>query len=150
MKVLSVASECAPLVKTGGLADVVGALPGALAPEGVEMRVMLPAYPGLLPQVEGAERVEIDLGGTAAHLVAGKAAGLPVILLDAPALYARDGAPYAGPDGVEYPDNAERFGLFAWAAAEVATQGFGGWQPDAVHAHDWQAALGPAASRARR
>ena len=61
MKLLLVASECAPFVKTGGLADVVGALPGALAAKGAEARVLLPLYPALKARAGGARAV-LDLG----------------------------------------------------------------------------------------
>lgn len=142
MKVLSVASECAPLIKTGGLADVVGALPGALAAEGVEMRVMLPAYPGLAERLEGAKAQPL---GDGERLIAGRAGGIETLLYDAPALFARAGrGPYLAPDGRDWPDNALRFGRFAAAAARVAREGVGGWRPDVVHGHDWQA--GPVAA----
>ena len=96
-KVLSVASECVPLIKTGGLADVVGALPGALARVGWEMRVMLPAYRNLRGHLDAMEEVwaEADLFGGAARLYFGAIAGLEVYLLDAPHLYDRDGGPYS-------------------------------------------------------
>lgn len=146
MRILSVASECVPLVKTGGLADVVGALPAALAPLGHDMRVMMPAYPGILEKLRN--RVEIwadpDLfgGPAAAHL--GHVAGLEVIALDAPHLFHREGGIYAGAQG-DYPDNPERFAALCWAAAEIAhTGGSDGWRPGILHAHDWQGGLAPA------
>jgi starch synthase len=146
IRVLSVASECVPLVKTGGLADVVGALPAALARHGVEMRVLLPAYPKLLAQVEGQETVwhDPDLFGGPAEVVRGRAGALDVMLLDAPHLYDRTGGPYAA-GGQDYPDNPERFAALSWAAAAIARDGCkGGWSADILHAHDWQGGLAPA------
>ena len=144
MKVLSVASECAPFVKTGGLADVVGALPGALAPLGAEMRVLLPGYPGVKAALpEGAESRRIDhLPDGPAHLVCARAAGIDLMVLDSPRLFDRPGSPYLGPDGTDWPDNHLRYGALCRLAARVATEGTGGgWRPDVVHLHDWQAGL---------
>ena len=146
MRVLFVASECAPLVKTGGLADVVGALPKALAPLGVEVRVMLPAYPALA-EVAAAGDEALNLGalhGGPARLVAARTAGLELLLLDAPHLFDRPGNPYLGADGVDWPDNHLRFGALSLAAAQIARGELDGWRPDLVHAHDWQAGLTPA------
>ena len=145
-RVLSVASECVPLIKTGGLADVVGALPGALAAFGWEMRVLLPAYRSLRPYLENMVEVWSDptlFGGTA-RVMAGDVAGLQVLLLDAPHLYDREGGPYAGPHG-DWFDNARRFAALSWVGAEIARGGLAdGWKPDVLHAHDWQAGLAPA------
>ena len=146
MKVLSVASECVPLVKTGGLADVVGALPAALAAKGVDMRVMLPAYPGVLERLENAEEVWADwnLYGAHSRVWSGKLGAMSVMTLDAPHLYHRTGGIYADSHG-DYWDNPERFAALSWAAAAIAREGGGdGWKPDVLHAHDWQAALAPA------
>ncbi|KAA9007961.1 glycogen synthase GlgA [Histidinibacterium aquaticum] len=139
VRILSVASECAPLVKTGGLADVAGALPGALAAEGVEMVTLLPGYPAVLSALAGAEAVheERDLMGGPARVLRGEAAGLKLLVLDAPHLYDRDGSIYLGPDGHDWPDNPERFAALCWVAAALAGD------YDAVHCHDWQAGLVP-------
>ncbi len=144
-RVLSVASECVPLVKTGGLADVVGALPGALAGKGWEMRVLLPAYRSLRAQAANWPVVfeEPDLWGGKGRVLAGKVAGLSVLLLDAPHLYDREGGPYSSPVG-EHPDNAIRFAALSWVAARIAREGLADWKPDVLHAHDWQAGLAPA------
>jgi starch synthase len=150
MKVLFVASECVPFVKTGGLADVVGALPGALTAAlpngGVEVRVLLPAYPAVKAALPGnAEAAEAGrLPGGPARIVAARAAGLEVLALDAPRLFDRPGNPYLGADGKDWPDNHLRFGALCRAAADIALEGFGGWRPDVVHAHDWQGGLLPA------
>ena len=101
MRVLSVASEAVPLIKTGGLADVVGALPGALAQKGVDMRVMIPAYDGILERLGETEEVWADwnLYGAHSRLYKGKIGEVTVLALDAPHLYHREGGPYAGPQG---------------------------------------------------
>ena len=143
MKVLSVASECAPFVKTGGLADVVGALPGALAALSVEVRVLLPGYPvvkAALPE-DAEARALARLPGGRARLVSARAAGIDLMVLDSPRLFDRPGNPYLGPDGRDWPDNHLRYGALCRAAARIATGGVGDWRPDLVHLHDWQAGL---------
>lgn len=146
MDVLSVASEAFPLVKTGGLADVVGALPHALAAEGVRMRTLLPGYPSVIAALGGAETVWRlpDLAGGPAQVLAGTAGGLDVLALDATHLYGRPGNPYVGPDGRDWPDNAQRFAALARVGAEIALGRLSGWRPAVAHAHDWQAGLLPA------
>jgi len=145
-RVLSVASECVPLLKTGGLADVVGALPAALVAQGWEMRVLMPAYRGLRGRLDGWAEVfaEADLFGGPGRVFAGDVAGTAMLLLDAPHLYDRDGGPYSGPGG-DWTDNAQRFAALSWVAAQIAREGLAdGWRPQVLHAHDWQAGLAPA------
>ena len=144
-RVLSVASECVPLIKTGGLADVVGALPAALRPLGWEMRVLLPAYRRLRGALAGMREVwrEPGLWGGEGAVFAGTVEGVEVLLLDAPHLYDREGGPYSGAGG-DWPDNPQRFAALSWVAARMARLGFDGWQADILHAHDWQAGLAPA------
>jgi len=146
IKALSVASEVAPLIKTGGLADVAGALPPALAAEGVNMRTLLPGYPKVMSALHGAKNVHTfdALSGGPARLLAATAGALDLLVLDAPHLYAREGGPYANADGVDYPDNAQRFAALAQVAAQIAQGLSPEHQPDILHAHDWQAALAPA------
>ena len=146
MRVLSVASEIFPLVKTGGLADVAGALPGALAREGVAVHSLVPGYPAVLSTSEGLETVHVydDLFGGPARLLAGTVAGLDLFILEASHLYARSGGLYGDAVGRDWPDNAQRFAALAWAAAEIGLGLVPGFVPDVVHAHDWQAGLGPA------
>jgi len=142
LKVLAVASEGFPFIKTGGLADVMGALPAALAREGVAVTTMLPGYPAVmaaLGPVQASEPVA-DLFGASARLVRATAAGRDVLALDAPHYFARAGSPYLAPGGMDWPDNAIRFAALGRAAAHAAEHlGF-----DALHAHDWQAGLAPA------
>ena len=145
MKVLFVTPECYPLVKTGGLADVAGALPLALAPFGVEAQVLLPGYPGVREQLTGVRKVALlpKLFGGNGTLSAGRTAdGLDVLLLEAPHLYTRvGGGPYLDAAGNDWPDNHLRFGALSWVGAEIAMGRLGEWQPELVHLHDWQAAL---------
>ncbi|TGD63038.1 glycogen synthase GlgA [Tabrizicola sp. WMC-M-20] len=144
-RVLSVASECVPFVKTGGLADVVGALPSALAAVGWDMRVLIPAYRALRPLFAQMEEVwhEPGLFGGDGTVYAGKLHGIDLLLLDAPHLFDREGGPYGGPGG-DWWDNPQRFAALSWVAARLAQDGIAGWQPDILHAHDWQAGFAPA------
>ncbi len=146
MRVLFIASECAPLIKTGGLADVVGALPKALGAVGTDVRVLLPAYPGLLDGLEadGEAIPTRPLFGRRARVVPGRRAGLRLLLLDAPRLFGRPGNPYVGKNGKDWPDNHKRFGALSAVGAWLADGKLPGWRPDVVHAHDWQAGLAPA------
>ena len=145
-RVLSVASECVPLVKTGGLADVVGALPAALALHGWEMRVLIPAYRALRAMAADWPVVlrEEGLWGGEGRVLAGEVAGIAMLLLDAPHLYDREGGPYSGPGG-DWSDNAQRFAALSWVAARIAREGLeDGWLPQILHVHDWQAGFAPA------
>lgn len=144
-RVLSVASECVPLVKTGGLADVAGALPAALAPLGWDMRVLMPAYRSLRPRIADWPEVwrEEGLWGGTGIVRQGVVDGVTVLALDAPHLFDREGGPYGGPHG-DWWDNPQRFAALSWVAARIAREGLVDWKPDVLHAHDWQAALAPA------
>lgn len=146
MKLLAVASEAFPLIKTGGLADVVGALPAALAAHGIETRTLLPGYPKVMAQLENP--VELwwfpDLYGGPAWLRSASVAGLDLIILDAPHLYDRPGGPYTDAAGRDWPDNALRFAALAWVGGFIGKRGLAAFEPDIVHAHDWQAGLVPA------
>ena len=151
MKVLSVAAEIYPLIKTGGLADVAGALPAALAPHGIAMTSFVPGYPAVLQAIDKPQELHRfdELAGGPAVLRIGKAKGLNVIVLDAPHLFGRPGNPYLGPDGKDWPDNARRFAVFSEVAAELARGSYGDYSADILHAHDWQAALACAYLRYR-
>jgi starch synthase len=147
IEVLSVASEAYPLIKTGGLADVVGALPSALAPHGVSMRVLVPGYPKVMDAL-GSNGREVyyfgDFFGGEARLMAGRAKGLDVIALEAHHLFTRPGSPYLGPDGRDFPDNWRRYAALSYAAYELSRGIVEGYRPDILHCHDWQSALAPA------
>jgi starch synthase len=145
IRALSVVSEVFPLVKTGGLADVAGALPAALAPLDVDLRTLVPGYPAVMDALTDTETVlERTLFGGTARVLAGTAAGLAVFAIDAPHLYARRGNPYTGPDGNDWPDNPLRFAGLARIGADIGLGAVAGFVPDIVHAHDWQAGLTPA------
>ena len=147
MKVLHVAAEVYPLVKTGGLADVTAALPPALAEAGADVRLLLPGLPAILDAVQSARTV-VDIGACfgalRVRLLLGRMPGtqLPVYVVDAPFLYRRRGGPYQADDGTEWPDNLQRFALLGWVAAHLAADDADpAWVPDIVHAHDWHAAM---------
>ncbi len=150
MRVLPVAAEISPGVKTGGLADVVAALPAALAARGLDVRVLLPGMPAILSGIVEAKRI-IRLGpvfgAAVVTLRRGRLpdSGLLAYVIDAPFLYRRDGSPYLGPDGRDWRDNHRRFALLGWIAAHLATGELDrSWRPEVVHAHDWHAGLAPA------
>lgn len=146
IEALSVTSEVYPLIKTGGLADVAGALPGALTEHGVHMRTLVPGYRAVLSALKGAQSVYEydDLFGGPARILSGHGGGLDLIVIDAPHLYDRDGGPYAGPDGADFADNWQRFAALSFVGAELGRELVGGYRPDIIHAHDWQAGLTPA------
>ncbi|HBK06051.1 MAG TPA: glycogen synthase GlgA [Acetobacteraceae bacterium] len=143
IRVLSVVSEMFPVVKTGGLGDVAGALPAALAAAGAETTTMLPGYPAVIAALTDATAAHefADLFGGPATVLRGSAAGLDVLVVDAPHLYARAGNPYLGADGREWADNGLRFAGLGAAGAAMAAGVAPGHDFDIVHAHDWQAAM---------
>lgn len=149
-KVLFVTPEAHPLVKTGGLGDVSGALPAALRDIGVDTRLLMPGYPAVLEGVDKPRvlaKLDALPGFRTVRLLGASLPGnqTPLIIVDYPALYARDGGPYLGPDGKDWPDNVWRFGLLSRVAALLgSTQSPLRWRPDIVHGHDWQAGLAPA------
>lgn len=145
-RVLHVTSECAPIVKTGGLGDVCGALPAALRAMGTDARVLIPGYPSVLACV-GPERLTLSGVGPFGDIrlaIGALPHGVPLIAIDAPELYVREGGPYVDTDGQEFKDNGRRFALLGCVAAHLARRGLDGWRPEVVHAHDWQAGLAPA------
>jgi starch synthase len=129
MRILFVTPEYAPFAKAGGLGDVSAALPAALRRLGLDVRVLLPGYPGV-PQGRELTRFE-ELGFQCRIL---ESEGL--LVLDCPALYAREGTPYQDPGGRDWADNPLRFALLSKAAARLP--GY-----DLVHCNDWPAALAP-------
>src|SRR5215469_15849388 len=147
IEVLSIASEVYPLVKTGGLADVAGAVPAALRAEDVRMRTLVPGYPAVLAALEGVEEIYVfrHLFGSYGRLLAGRAAGLDLFVLDAPAFYDRPGNPYQAPGGEPWGDNPFRFAALARIGASLgAGLLLPGYTPKAIQAHDWRAGLAPA------
>jgi starch synthase len=147
MKVLHVGAEVVPLVKTGGLADVLGALPQALIAAGADVRLLLPGLPAIIDVVThlttvfefgpmfGAARITLRLGRMPNSEV-------PVYVIDAPYLYRRNGGPYQAADGSEWADNLQRFALLGWIGAHLAAGELDpGWVPEVLHAHDWHAAM---------
>ena len=149
MRILHVAAEIYPLVKTGGLADVVAALPAALAKRGLDVRVLLPGLPGILGgviELEPVIRLGPAFGAALVTLRCGRLpdSGLTAYVIDAPFLYQREGSAYVGPDGRDWSDNHRRFALLGWIAAHLAAGELDpGWCPEVIHAHDWHAGLAP-------
>jgi starch synthase len=145
LKVLFVTSECAPYAKTGGLADVAGALPKALRALGVDVRVIMPLYAGMpwndLEVLDGVLGVPMWWGTAHARVRVGKLPGsdVPVYCLeynryfDRPHLY--------GPPAEGYSDNLERFTFLSRGSLEVCKAL--GFIPDVIHCNDWQTALVP-------
>ena len=150
LRVLLVGAEIFGLLMSGGLADVLGALPGALRQAGADARVLLPAFPALLSALrDGREvgRLHPPWGGAPATLLAGRFAALgpvPVYLLQHEGLYGREGNPYADAAGVPYADNHRRFALLGHAATRVCEGLDPDWLPQVLHGHDWHAGLAPA------
>lgn len=149
MRILFASSEAYPLIKTGGLADVSGSLPPAVAGLGHDVRLILPAYASIKRQGnwKTLPPLELEAGPQEVRLLYGKLPGtdLPVYLLDAPLLFGREGNPYTAPDGQGWPDNYLRFGLFGRAITALALGEAGlDWRPDLVHCSDWQTGLAPA------
>jgi starch synthase len=145
-RLLSVASEAYPLVKTGGLADVVGALPAALAAHGIAVTTLLPGYPAMAAAMREGRIVHRwpHLLGVEARLIKARLGEHPLLVLDAPPLFAREGNPYVDRGGKDWPDNWRRFAALARAAADLASGAVPGYRFDLVQAHDWQAAMVPA------
>jgi starch synthase len=149
MKVLFVASEFADFAKSGGLGEVAAGLPRALRQKGVDVRVLLPAFPAVLAKAADV-RLLGSLPGRSgiAPCRLGEirtADGLTINLVLAPALYQRRGSAYSRPDGIDWPDNDLRFARLSLAAAEMARgRGGAGWSPDILHLNDWPGGLAPA------
>lgn len=147
LRVLQVAAEIYPWIKTGGLGDVMAALPAALARYGTDVRLLLPGYPQLVAVVEDMHavgRLGSAFGGASVEVSRGRLPDLdlPVYLIDSPYLYERPGNPYLAPDRADWPDNPRRFGLLGWVAAHLGCGDIDrSWNADVVHAHDWHAGL---------
>ncbi|WP_168402873.1 glycogen synthase GlgA [Erwinia amylovora] len=150
MQVLHVCSELFPLLKTGGLADVVGALPAAQIAVGTDTRVLLPAFPDLkkgITQIQVVAKLQTFAGYVELHF--GHFNGVGIYLIDAPGLFDRPGSPYHDESQYAYSDNYLRFALLGWMSCELACGLDHWWRPDVVHAHDWHAGLACAYLAAR-
>lgn len=154
MRVLFVTSEVAPIIKTGGLADVSAALPAALLEMGADIRVLVPGYPQVLKALPGL-RVAIDFSAQKStqfasfppsRLLRGKLpSGVPLYVLDCPEMYLRGGGAYQDENGIDWADNAQRFAFFAKVAALLTSDATPiTWKPNIVHCNDWQTGLVPA------
>jgi len=143
MRIVFAASECVPFSKTGGLADVVGALPPALAALGHDVTVYLPRYKQTKLTDPKTVLKSVTIPFDDSHrfcsvLDGGKLSGVQFYFIEYPPFFERD-ALYGTPTG-DFPDNAERFSLYSRAVLE-ATKILG--VPDAFHCHDWQSSLIP-------
>ncbi|MEO6422804.1 MAG: glycogen/starch synthase, partial [Candidatus Nitrotoga sp.] len=149
MRVLFATSEVAPLIKTGGLADVSAALPKALHGMGVDVRILLPGYPQVLkalPHIQAATDILILPNFPATRLlVSSLPNGLPLLVIECSELYGRGGGAYQDEHGLDWPDNFLRFGLLSKIAALLGCADSPiDWKPDIVHCNDWQTGLTPA------
>jgi starch synthase len=148
LKVLQVSAEIFPLLKTGGLADIAGALPAALKAVGCDVRLLLPGFTPILQDLQDATLLaELTTPwGESVRLRQGRLATLDAqaYVIDAPALYRRPGSPYEDAQRQPYADNYRRFALLGWMAGQLAQSLDASWQPQVVHSHDWHAALAPA------
>ena len=148
MRVLFASAEAFPLAKTGGLADISASLPAALSGAGIDVRLIMPAYPVALAQaghVREAVRLPNFAGFGPVRLLETTLPGnnVPVWLIDCPDLYNRAGSLYQDENGADWADNDLRFGLLNHAAAAIALATPTGWSPDLVHANDWHCGLLP-------
>ncbi len=146
LTVFYLATEVVPYAKTGGLADVAGALPLALRQRGVDIRVVLPHYPRFTPPdrfglKDTGLRLDIWLGGQKhpAYVLEGNHRGVPVYFIGNTAFFDREYL-YGTPEG-DYPDNAERFAFFSYAVLELVRRL--GLRPDVFHLNDWQTSFLP-------
>nr|WP_314627270.1 glycogen synthase GlgA [uncultured Noviherbaspirillum sp.] len=153
-RVLLVASEAVPLVKTGGLADVITALAAVLVEHGVDATILMPAYPAAVERASSLRQVGQlfdDLPGGSGRLLLGTLPGSPVsvLLLDTERFARRSGDPYVDEHGNEYEDNALAFGDLAEVAARICAGQTMVPAPHVVHANDWHAGLVPLLLRVR-
>jgi starch synthase len=149
-RILFAASEAHPLIKTGGLADVAGSLPPALNSLGCDVRLIMPAYRDAVALAPRPRRlIDIELPGFS-NRVSLRETVLPgtsikTWLVDYPPAFDRPGNPYLDSTGKPWPDNAERFGLFARVICAIALGNTPlSWRPELVHCNDWQTGLVPA------
>ncbi len=146
-KILFVTSEAHPLIKTGGLADVCGSLPKALAELGQDIRIILPNYSAIKREADVYYKSTLRSNDIDVNLLETRLPGTKVIvwLVDYQPFYGFPGNPYVDTAGQPWVNNAERFALFCRVATEVAmNRAYLDWQPDIVHGNDWQSGLVPA------
>ncbi len=144
MRILFVTSEIHPLIKTGGLADVSGSLPAALKALGADVRILVPGYPGVLRRLGNAEEIARLPEGRLLYSTMPDS-GVPVMAIDHPPFFWREGNPYLDDRGSDWWDNPARFGLLSRTAAHLASSDSPiDWNPDIVHCNDWQSGLAPA------
>lgn len=149
MNILFATSEIYPLAKTGGLADVSGALPAALRKLGMDVRVLIPGYPKVLAAIPDKTLLaSLDLPVHGALRLYGAAmpdSTVPLIVIDHPGYFDRHGGPYQDITGHDWPDNYLRFGLLSAIAALLGSAASPlHWPVDIVHCNDWQTGLAPA------
>ncbi|MFV0340777.1 MAG: glycogen synthase [Parachlamydiaceae bacterium] len=150
MRILFMASEAFPIIKTGGLADVAGSLPLALKKQDIDVRLFMPAYRGAKDLVRKKQKPIYfgnPLGNTECWVIPAKhpTEDLDIFLLDAPDAFDRDGGPYLDNQGTDWPDNDLRFALFSRIGALLGLGGdMIGFRPDLIHCNDWQTGLTPA------
>ena len=152
MKLLFVASEAYPLIKTGGLADVAGTLPEVLRQAGLDVRLLLPAYADLLASIDAEPTViaDLDLAGQTVRILETRLPDTPLVtwLVDHPVFSGRPGNPYHDELGKPWEDNPERFMLLSRAAAQIGCGEAGlDWRADVLHCNDWH--TGPAIALAK-
>src|SRR3569623_3018148 len=142
-KVLFIASGAPPLIKTGGLGDVAGALTVALHGLGQDVHLLLPAYSEAMRRAEDLKVASqlLQDGPNPVRILSGTLPGsaVPVWLVDSPRHFDRAGGPYVGPDGHDRPDTGERYAVIARSAVAIALNRAGlDWQPEIVHCNAWQ------------
>ena len=146
-KILFVTSEVHPLIKTGGLADVSGSLPKALAELGEDIRIILPYYQAIKTNEAIYYKSTVRINDSEVNILETRLPGTNVIvwLVDYPKFFKLPGNPYQDEAGNPWANSAERFGLFCLTAVEIAmNRGYLDWKPDTVHCNDWQSGLVPA------
>lgn len=146
-KILFVTSEAHPFIKTGGLADVSGSLPKALAELGQDVKIIMPYYQAITTFTDVQYRGSLRIDNRNVNILETWMPGslVAVWLVDCPEFFGQPGNPYVNAQGFPWPNNAERFALFCRIAVEVATDRAGlSWRADIVHCNDWQSGLVPA------
>lgn len=151
MRILFVTSEAFPLIKTGGLADVSGALPAALKKLSHDVRILIPGYPAVLSKIINSSYLcslsNLPNIGTV-DIIIGEMPDtrVPVMAIQFDALYGRAGGPYVDENGKDWHDNPMRFGILSLVAAVLSSEDspLKDWMPNLVHCNDWQSGLAPA------